>query len=113
MAERRFIGNNRGCWKNSEFDRLVHVATITLSEEERGNSSTGTIPTSVPVELNGPFWRPGKEIVICVGVANPPPCALGAPRFRPPGRPTRAPPSRSAENPAYNERVPTPPNTCP
>jgi ABC-type oligopeptide transport system substrate-binding subunit len=37
-AERRFIGQNRGCWLNAEFDRLHQVAMTTLDEQERANA---------------------------------------------------------------------------
>jgi peptide/nickel transport system substrate-binding protein len=33
-----FAGNNRGCWTNTEFDRLYQVASTSLDAQERGNA---------------------------------------------------------------------------
>lgn len=37
-AERRFVGSNRGCYKNPDFDRLYTTASSSLSESERSNA---------------------------------------------------------------------------
>lgn len=37
-AERRFTGSNRGCWQNSEFDRLYLVASSSLDARERSQA---------------------------------------------------------------------------
>jgi len=34
-AERRFVGTNRGCWKNEEFDRAFLLASTSLDPAER------------------------------------------------------------------------------
>jgi peptide/nickel transport system substrate-binding protein len=34
----RYVGNNRGCWKNAEFDRLYQVAATSLDATERANA---------------------------------------------------------------------------
>ncbi len=36
--EKRFVGSNRGCWKNAEFDRLYATATQSLDPTERGQA---------------------------------------------------------------------------
>lgn len=33
-----YVGDNRGCWQNGEFDRLFQVASTTLDEGERGSA---------------------------------------------------------------------------
>jgi peptide/nickel transport system substrate-binding protein len=37
-AERRFVGSNRGCWKNAEYDRLYLLASTSLDAAERGQA---------------------------------------------------------------------------
>ncbi len=37
-AERRFVGSNRGCWKNADFDRFYNLAATTLDPTERGQA---------------------------------------------------------------------------
>ncbi|HZT06269.1 MAG TPA: ABC transporter substrate-binding protein [Chloroflexota bacterium] len=37
-ADKRFVGSNRGCWKNPEFDRLYTVASTSLDPAERGQA---------------------------------------------------------------------------
>jgi peptide/nickel transport system substrate-binding protein len=37
-AERRFVGTNRGCWKNAEFDRLYITASTSLEAQERADA---------------------------------------------------------------------------
>ncbi len=37
-AERRFVGSNRGCWKNAEYDRFYNLAATTLDSNERGQA---------------------------------------------------------------------------
>jgi ABC-type transport system substrate-binding protein len=37
-AERRFVGSNRGCWKNAEYDRRYLIATTALDPTERGQA---------------------------------------------------------------------------
>jgi peptide/nickel transport system substrate-binding protein len=34
----RYTGNNRGCWRNAEFDRLYQVAATSLDAAERANA---------------------------------------------------------------------------
>jgi len=60
-TENRFAGSNRGCWSNSEFERLFRVATTSLEESERNNAiaqalrivteEVGTIPMSYNMEI--------------------------------------------------------------
>ena len=38
VAERRFAGNNRGCWFNAEFERLYEVASTSLDPTEGDNA---------------------------------------------------------------------------
>jgi len=37
-ADARFVGKNVGCWINTEYDRLVQVATTSLDDRERTNA---------------------------------------------------------------------------
>jgi peptide/nickel transport system substrate-binding protein len=37
-AERRFVGSNRGCWKNPQFDRFYEIGTTSLDRNERDNA---------------------------------------------------------------------------
>lgn len=37
-AERRFVGSNRGCWKNPEYDRLYLLASSSLDPNERSSA---------------------------------------------------------------------------
>jgi ABC-type transport system substrate-binding protein len=37
-AERRYVGTNRGCWKNAEFDRLYLLASTSLDAGERAEA---------------------------------------------------------------------------
>lgn len=76
-AERRFRGNNRGCWLDTDFERLFRTAMTTLDEEERASSIAGAlkrltedvavIPMSYNLDnvavrkgLRGPGPRPGE-----------------------------------------------------
>jgi peptide/nickel transport system substrate-binding protein len=34
----RWVGNNRGCWSNAEFDRQYQIASTSLDRNERGNA---------------------------------------------------------------------------
>jgi peptide/nickel transport system substrate-binding protein len=42
-VERRYIGSNRGCWKNPEFDRLYQAASTSLDPAERENAVVGAL----------------------------------------------------------------------
>jgi peptide/nickel transport system substrate-binding protein len=42
-AERRFVGSNRGCWKNAEFDRFYLLASTTLDTAERSQAIAGAL----------------------------------------------------------------------
>lgn len=42
-AERRFVGGNRGCWKNPEFDRLYILASTSLDSAERDQAYIGAV----------------------------------------------------------------------
>jgi peptide/nickel transport system substrate-binding protein len=42
-AEKRYVGSNRGCWKNAEFDRLYQVATTSLDPAERAQAVAGSL----------------------------------------------------------------------
>ncbi len=37
-VERRYIGSNRGCWKNPEFDRFYQMASTSLQAADRENA---------------------------------------------------------------------------
>jgi ABC-type transport system substrate-binding protein len=68
----RWVGNNRGCWTNAEFDRQYLIASTSLDREERGNAviqaqrivneEVGKIPLSYrtdTVALRKPLVGPG------------------------------------------------------
>jgi peptide/nickel transport system substrate-binding protein len=38
VAERRWVGTNRGCWKNAEYDRNYLIASTSLDPAERANA---------------------------------------------------------------------------
>jgi peptide/nickel transport system substrate-binding protein len=42
-VERRYIGSNRGCWKNAEFDGLYRVANTSLDSAERDRAVIGAL----------------------------------------------------------------------
>jgi ABC-type transport system substrate-binding protein len=42
-ADRRYIGSNRGCWKNGEYDRLYQVANTSLDPGERDAAEVGAL----------------------------------------------------------------------
>ena len=42
-VERRYIGSNRGCWRNAEFDRLYLVASTALDPRERDQAGIEAI----------------------------------------------------------------------
>ncbi len=73
--ERRYQGNNRGCWSNTELDRLFRAATTNLNEAERIDLTLSAlkllsdelpaVPLSYNIEfiavrqgLTGPVARP-------------------------------------------------------
>lgn len=43
VPERRYIGGNRGCWKNAEFDRLYLLASASLEAAERDRAFLGMV----------------------------------------------------------------------
>jgi hypothetical protein len=44
IAERRYVGTNRGCWKNDDYDRCFIVASSSLDPAERGGSTPRSRP---------------------------------------------------------------------
>ena len=38
-SERQFIGQNRGCWQNPEYDRLFKLAMTSLDDDERASAT--------------------------------------------------------------------------
>lgn len=42
-VERRYIGSNRGCWKNAEFDQFYQLASTSLDAAERESAIVGAL----------------------------------------------------------------------
>ena len=70
-AENRFIGLNRGCYSNAEFDRLFQTATTTLNKQERSDAIVDGLRIATEQVVHIPMGYHNENIAVRKGLVGP------------------------------------------